>query len=59
MASNSDFPNNDATAEELAALYALGALETAERDQARELIARSPDFAQTVSDFSNTVADLP
>lgn len=59
MPSNSDLPNHDATAEELAALYALGALETAERDQVRELIAQSPDFAQTVSDFSDTVADLP
>ena len=59
MSLNSDLPNDDATAEELAALYALGVLETADRDQVRELIARSPGLAQTVSDFSETVADLP
>ncbi|MEO1445711.1 MAG: cupin domain-containing protein [Cyanobacteria bacterium J06635_11] len=50
---------NELAANELAALYALDALDVTERDQVRQEIARSPEFAQTVDEFSCTVGALP
>ncbi|AFY40672.1 anti-ECFsigma factor, ChrR [[Leptolyngbya] sp. PCC 7376] len=63
MSSNPIFPDKNQDAEELAALYALDVLEIEERDQVRQAIADSDDFAQTVSDLSDAAAaiayDLP
>ncbi|MEO1445712.1 MAG: cupin domain-containing protein [Cyanobacteria bacterium J06635_11] len=69
MSSSAAFPENEdfAAANEQqavhqlaqAALYALDALEISERDQVREAIARSPEFAQTVDEFSDAAHALP
>ncbi|MEO1004424.1 MAG: cupin domain-containing protein [Cyanobacteria bacterium J06638_38] len=56
MSSNPKFPNNKD--DELAALYALGALEPHERDQVRQVISQSPDFAQTVDELSDAAAAM-
>lgn len=56
MPSNPTSPNSNE--DELAALYALGALEPHERDTVREAIAQSPNFAQTVNDLSDAAAAI-
>ena len=56
MSSNSAFPENEAEANELAALYALDMLEVEERDRVRQRAKQSNKFAQTVKDFSDAAA---
>lgn len=57
MSSNPVSPDNEF--EEAAALYALEALEIAERDRLRQSIADSDELAKTVGDFTQTVAAIP